>query len=43
MDDALRFIEEISDYGVEHVALTGGEPCLRRDLTEIIGPLEIMG
>ena len=36
LDDALRFIEEISDYGVEHVALTGGEPLLRRDLREII-------
>ena len=36
LDNALRFIEEISDYSVEHVALTGGEPLLKRDLREII-------
>ena len=36
LNDATKFIEEISDYDVEHVALTGGEPFLRRDLKEII-------
>ena len=36
MNDAMKFVEEISDYGVKQVALTGGEPLLRRDLKEII-------
>ena len=36
LNDSMKFIKEISDYGVEHVALTGGEPFLRRDLKEII-------
>jgi len=36
LDEAKRFIKEISEYGVERVALTGGEPLLRRELPEIL-------
>ncbi len=35
-DDVVRFLEVVSEYGVDSVKLTGGEPMLRGDLEEII-------
>ncbi|ERH03741.1 MAG: putative molybdenum cofactor biosynthesis protein A, archaeal [Halorubrum sp. J07HR59] len=35
-DDVVRFLEVATEYGVDSVKLTGGEPMLRDDLEEII-------
>ena len=35
-DDVVRFLEVVSEFGVEKVKFTGGEPMLREDLEEII-------
>ncbi|WP_435115106.1 GTP 3',8-cyclase MoaA [Halolamina sp. C58] len=35
-DDVVRFLDVVSEYGVDSVKLTGGEPMLRQDLEEII-------
>lgn len=35
-DDVVRFLDVVSELGVEKVKFTGGEPMLRQDLEEII-------
>ncbi|WP_435076740.1 GTP 3',8-cyclase MoaA [Halococcus sp. AFM35] len=35
-DEVVRFLEVVSEFGVEKVKFTGGEPMLREDLEEII-------
>ncbi|MFA1611913.1 GTP 3',8-cyclase MoaA [Halobellus rubicundus] len=35
-DEVVRFLEVVSEFGVEKVKFTGGEPMLRGDLEEII-------
>ena len=35
-DEVVRFLEVVSEFGVEKVKFTGGEPMLRDDLEEII-------
>ncbi|RLM57348.1 GTP 3',8-cyclase MoaA [Halobellus sp. Atlit-31R] len=35
-DDVVRFLEVVSEFGVQKVKFTGGEPMLRGDLEEII-------
>ncbi|MGM0604939.1 MAG: GTP 3',8-cyclase MoaA [Halobacteriota archaeon] len=35
-DDVVRFLDVVSEFGVEKVKFTGGEPMLRGDLEEII-------
>ena len=35
-DDVVRFLEVVSEFGVDSVKFTGGEPMLREDLEEIV-------
>ncbi|AWR97698.1 GTP 3',8-cyclase MoaA [Acidianus sulfidivorans JP7] len=42
--EEIQLVAEVSkDYGIKYVKLTGGEPTLRRDLTEIIYRLKNLG
>ncbi|ARM76463.1 GTP 3',8-cyclase MoaA [Acidianus manzaensis] len=42
--DEIELVAEVSkEYGIKYVKLTGGEPTLRRDLTEIIYRLRNLG
>jgi len=36
-DDVVRILEVVSEFGVDAVKFTGGEPMLRQDLEEIVG------
>jgi len=40
VDETLRFVRVIGKCGVHRIRLTGGEPLLRRDLTDIIRALK---
>ncbi|WP_436923820.1 GTP 3',8-cyclase MoaA [Halosimplex amylolyticum] len=35
-DDVVRFLEVVSEFGVDSVKFTGGEPLLREDIEEIV-------
>ena len=36
LDEILRLARAFSEFGIEKIRLTGGEPCLRKDLVQIV-------
>ncbi|BDC19788.1 GTP 3',8-cyclase MoaA [Acidianus sp. HS-5] len=43
LDDIILVAKASKDFGIKYIKLTGGEPTLRRDITDIIASLKSLG